>query len=83
MKIYRDPLLKMFENPGGDCKWVGGRSNVYYTRKEYSLTTCYGSPDPRHVDIAITQNPWKLKDYLLNGFSAKTTIPGDYSFNGL
>ena len=26
-----DSLLKMVHNPGGDCYWVGGRSNIYHT----------------------------------------------------
>ena len=24
MKVYRDPFLKMFFDPGGDWDWVGG-----------------------------------------------------------
>ncbi len=28
MKVYRDSLPKICNNPGGDCYWVGGRPKV-------------------------------------------------------
>ena len=29
MKVYRDPLLKIYNNPGGDCYWAGGQTDLY------------------------------------------------------
>ena len=28
MKVYRDSLLKMVHNPGGDSYWEGGQPNL-------------------------------------------------------
>ena len=31
MKVYRDPLLKMVHNPGGDSYWEGGQPKLCST----------------------------------------------------
>ena len=65
--FFRDPLLKMFHNPGGDCYWEGGQPKSYsypshfgYRNFRTSFKTTYRRDGVflRRLDSPFTKRHW-------------------------
>ena len=97
MKVYRDPLLKMEKNPGGDCLTVTGKGDnpshalhqILNQKKNLAILRLpwpFWGPVSKWIHVTRT-NPRRChRDLLWHGFFFKVTAaesPGDLKLHPL